>query len=347
MQAPAFWQHRGPLSFLLLPLSGLYRLLAAVKGHRDRARAVRLPVPVVIVGNISVGGTGKTPLLIALARRLQKAGFRPGIVSRGYGVELGPSPREVTESSTPQTVGDEPLMLARATGLPVVVHPDRPAAAKLLLVRHDCDLILSDDGLQHYRLARDVEIAVIDGRRRLGNGHCLPAGPLREPPARLQAVDFVVANGGSPAEGEFAMRLAVTGVRNLHTGEVRPLSAFRGQRVHAVAGIGHPARFFASLEAAGLTIVPHAFADHHDFAAADLDFADADAVLMTEKDAVKCGRFASSRMWCVCVEAWLEERLVAQLINQLKGVMNHGSTSAGHSRLPGHQGAADLRQEER
>lgn len=313
------WYGRSPLVWLLLPLSALY--CAAVLGRRWLYRVGHktvhsVGVPVIVVGNITAGGTGKTPLVIWLAQFLKAQGYRPGLVARGYGGGMAKWPQAVTPDSDPASVGDEPVLLARATGCPMAVAPDRVAAAHALLATHDCDVILSDDGLQHYALGRDIEIAVIDGARRFGNGHCLPAGPLREPPSRLREVDLIVANG-SPAAGEFAMRVQTDEAVNLLHGERRPLTAFRAQPVHAVAGIGHPARFFASLQAAGLDIRAHAFPDHHAYRPEDLRFADG-PVLMTAKDAVKCRRFARSDCWSVETSVDIDQAFSARLLALLR-----------------------------
>lgn len=309
---PGFWDRRGPAALALLPLALLFRAVVWVR-HLLHAwgwrRVVRLPVPVVVVGNITVGGTGKTPLVIALANALAVRGLHPGIVTRGYGGSargIG----AVVPDSDPERVGDEPLLLARRAGCPVWRGADRVAAATALLAAHpECDCLISDDGLQHLRLARDVEIAVVDGARGLGNGLPLPAGPLREPPARLRAVDAVVINGAGATGLPPGTTLTLEGSRlvNLASGDkVLPLEAWRGHRVHAVAGIGHPRRFFDQLRAAGLQVVEHPFPDHHPFTAGDLVFDTALPVVMTEKDAVKCARFAREEWWCLPVEARLD-----------------------------------------
>lgn len=309
------WHTRTPLVWLLLPLSALY--CAVVSGRRWAYRVGirkirRLDVPVIVVGNLTVGGTGKTPLVTWLAQFLRQHGYRPGLIARGYGGKASQWPQAVTAESDPALVGDEPVLLARATGCPMRVAPDRVAAARALLAEHDCNVILSDDGLQHYALGRDIEIAVIDGERRFGNGHCLPAGPLREPASRLKDVDLIVANGAAQA-GEFAMQVHAGEAINLVSGERRALESFRGQPVHAVAGIGHPARFFTALQDAGLTVEPHAFPDHHAFRPEDLAFDDG-AVLMTEKDAVKCRRFALPYLWAVATRVELGEAFGARVL---------------------------------
>jgi tetraacyldisaccharide 4'-kinase len=276
----------------------------------------RIGVPLIVVGNLTVGGSGKTPLVLWIAEHLKKNGYRPGIVSRGHGGRVG-APREASIVSDPGEVGDEPILLARRSGCPVWVAPDRVAAARALRAAHpDCDILLSDDGLQHYALARDLEIAVVDARG-FGNGFLLPAGPLREPVSRLGSVDAVVAHDTSAVPG-FTMRL--TGTRFVQMLDARNVvgpEALRGKAVHAVAGIGDPERFFRQIERLGLAVVRHPFADHHPFQAGDLQFGDAAPVVMTEKDAVKCKRFARPEFWIFPVSAeldpafgrWLLERL--------------------------------------
>lgn len=314
------WYRLSPLHLLLYPLSLLFRSLSALRRWLYRCgvlASVRLPVPVVIIGNISVGGTGKTPLTLWLAQQLIENGWHPGIVSRGYtrnskGAER---PRPVLREDDADEVGDEPLLMAQRELCPVWIGRDRPAAALALLAAHpECDIILSDDGLQHYRLQRDAEIVVVDGARRFGNGLLLPAGPLREPVTRLHDADAVVINGGTPGEGEFAMQLSGTRFYNLlNPGIEAAAASFAGQRLHAIAGIGHPQRFFDHLARQGLNVQAHPFPDHHRYRAADISLEGADAILMTEKDAVKCAPFATERCWVLRVDAQVSPAL-SQLI---------------------------------
>lgn len=317
------WYRLGPLHLVLIPLGGLFRLASAARRALYRAgllRSERLPVPVVVVGNITVGGSGKTPLTLWLAEFLRDRGWRPGIVSRGYGGSArGPLP--VTAATNPALAGDEPVLLARRSGCPVWVGRDRAAAARALLAAEpECDLILADDGLQHYRLGRDVEIAVVDARRRFGNGLPLPAGPLREPESRLAEADAVVWNGPAPdTPRQFSMRLAGDSFWNLLNPEAGAgPGAFRGRRICAVAGIGDPARFFEHLRALGLEGRCQAFPDHHAYRAADLRFPDCDAILMTEKDAVKCSAFAAENMWVLPVHAEVDPALGELVLRKLK-----------------------------
>ena len=278
--------------------------------------SARAGIPVVAIGNLTVGGSGKTPLAIHVAELLKARRWSPAIVSRGYG-GTAHAPRAVSLASDPAEVGDEPVLMARRAGCPVWVGADRAAVAVRLREEHpDCDVIVLDDGLQHYGLRRDLEIAVVDARA-FGNGFMLPAGPLREPRTRLWSVDAVVAHGTHAVKG-YAMRLEGDEAhRATDARERRKLQSFAGERVHAVAGIGDPNRFFQHLSTLGLKLVPHPFPDHHPFRERDLEFGDGAPVLMTEKDAVKCKRFARPQHWVLPVRAvpdpafdeWLLRRL--------------------------------------
>ncbi len=316
-----YWYSNNPLSVLLVPLSWLFCLVAVLRriAYRTGLRKItRLPVPVIVVGNISVGGTGKTPLVAWLVEYLKQAGYAPAIVSRGYGGNAPRWPQQVNAGSDPALVGDEAVLLARRSGCPMAVAPNRVAAARKVLESAACDIIISDDGLQHYALGRDIEIAVIDGARRFGNGYCLPAGPLREPQGRLNSVDLVVVNNGQAGQGQFSMRLRSGLIRNLcDESMMRQSAEFQGQVIHAVAGIGHPARFFDHLKSLGMTIIEHAFPDHHPFVAQDIQFGDNAPVIMTEKDAVKCRGFAGAQHWYLPVDAELDEDFGKQLLNLL------------------------------
>jgi tetraacyldisaccharide 4'-kinase len=319
--APPWW---------LVPGSALYGALFAARRYAYRRhwrKTVRVSRPVVVVGNLSVGGTGKTPLVCWLAARLGERGLRPGVVTRGYGGSSRIA-RLVSPSDDPAVVGDEPVLLARRTRRPVAAGADRAAAAQLL-VDAGCGVIISDDGLQHAALARDCEIVVIDGERGFGNGRLLPAGPLREPPNRLLSVDAAVVNGGDPAPialgappfapvprrpPSFRMRLEASVAIALVDGSARALQAFAGASVHAIAGIGNPERFFAMLRANGMAVTAHPLADHARIAPDDILFPDDRPVLLTEKDAVKCGANADRRHWYVPVEARLDDEDSASLL---------------------------------
>ncbi len=283
----------------------------------------RLSVPVIVVGNITVGGTGKTPMVIWLAQYLKKMGLRPGIVSRGYGGSAKYWPQQVLPGSDPTAVGDEPVLIARRTDCPVSVGPDRAVAALALQRYVDCDVIISDDGLQHYALGRDIEIAVVDGERGFGNGFCLPAGPLRERVGRLGKVDMVVSNG-TTGPGRYIMQLGNIEVVNLlDPSQTRKLDDFREEdRVYAMAGIGNPERFFKQLENAGISIERVGFPDHYKYTKADLEIAGDATVLMTEKDAVKCRRFAKPQHWYVRVDAQLHDAFAIRLSKLIKDLID-------------------------
>lgn len=302
-----------------LPLAALYGAVTRARraGYRHGwCKVQRLPVPVIVVGNIVAGGAGKTPLVIALVDALRARGYRPGVVSRGHG-GTARVPQLLDADPDPGMCGDEPALIRLRTGAPVAIGVDRPAAARLLLAEH-VDVVVADDGLQHYALGRDVEVCVVDGVRRLGNARLLPAGPLREAPSRLQRVDFVVCNGGVAHADEVAMQLVATdAVPLVPPSQSRPLAEFRGQRVHAIAGIGHPQRFFATLQGAGIDVTAHVFPDHHAYAAGELAFGDSRPLLMTEKDAVKCRAFARPDWWSVPVTAELPRGFFDALVARL------------------------------
>ena len=316
------WYRLSLWHLLLIPLSWLFWLLSGLRrlGYKiGLLPSYKLSVPVIVVGNISVGGTGKTPVVIWLAERLKQAGYRPGIISRGYG---GSSKlvSAVHADSDPGLMGDEPVLLARRELCPVWVGHNRVAAGSALLKMHpECNVIISDDGLQHYRLRRDVEVIVLDGQRRFGNRCLLPAGPLRETVARLKTADAIVNNGGKAIANEFSMRLESAIFHNL----LNPLKIaappdFSGRGIHAIAAIGNPAKFFQQLHEMGMQFEQSAFADHYAFKPADLQSITAEAILMTEKDAVKCVAFAQPHWWYLPVEAVLDEALTARIFNKLK-----------------------------
>jgi tetraacyldisaccharide 4'-kinase len=343
------WQRRGGGALVLLPLALGFALAVRVRRALYRARILagwRADVPVIVVGNVTVGGTGKTPLVIAIVELLRAHGWRPGVLARGYG-RVPPREQDalgvvrvVPELATPEHFGDEPVVIARRSRVPVYISPDRPAAARALRAADpEVNVLVCDDGLQHYALARDIEIAVVDGERRFGNGLPLPAGPLREPVARLAEVDAVVVNGGEddageegrmriPAARRFAMRLGRERFVALVGGTERAPQelelALRGRRVAAVAGIGHPQRFFDHLAALGIRAIPRPFPDHHAYQPRDLRMPGVEGILMTEKDAVKCAAFADDRMWMMRVEALLPPEFDNFLLDRLSSVQNHG-----------------------
>jgi tetraacyldisaccharide 4'-kinase len=312
------WYGKSPLRFALWPVSAAYlaltrlRRAAYLRGWRP---VVQAAVPVIVVGNVTVGGTGKTPFVIWLADQLQQRGRKVGIVTRGYRGKGTEWPRSVTADSDPREVGDEPVLLARRTRCPVVAGPDRVACVEALLAGSRVDVVLSDDGLQHYRLARAFEVAVVDGARGMGNGLCIPAGPLREPASRLQDVDAIVVNGGDWGHaGVFRAEAVVTKVYHLKDGAVRTLESFKQEPVHAVAGIGNPQRFFDLLRDAGLDVEGHPLADHADITLDELTFDEPGPVLITEKDAVKCEHLKANGVWCVVVDFQFDADRTARLM---------------------------------
>lgn len=323
------WYRWSLWQLLLLPLSWIFGLLALLRRRwyaAPRHRVV-LPVPVIVVGNISVGGTGKTPLVIALAQALVAQGYRPGIVSRGY-AGAATVPQAVTQDSLAQLVGDEPLLLARKTQCPVWIGKNRVAAAQALLAQQaQVNVILSDDGLQHYRLARAIEIVVVDATLWFGNGQLLPAGPLREPVSRLKKADAVVINGwlpGAPVQRrEFTMQLTGDLLYNLRNPAMRAQpEIFAGQTLHAIAGIGNPQRFFEQLSKLGLRFHAHPFPDHHRYTPSDFTWPESEPLIMTEKDAVKCEDFVGDNAWVLAITAQLDAGLEQMLLQKLRS--SHG-----------------------
>lgn len=313
------WYKRAPWLIILTPFSLIYRFIVFIRRFYYRVgifKVHRLAVPVIVVGNITVGGTGKTPFVIWLANYLKTQGYKPGIVSRGYGGVADHYPFDVKAKSDPLEAGDEPVLIARRTQCPVVIDPKRVRAAQYLLAEHDCNIIISDDGLQHYALGRDIEIAIVDGERRYANGFCLPAGPLREPVSRLKSVDFIINNGGH-APGEFNMQLIDKQLQPVSDGE-NVLAKGSHTHVQAIAGIGNPQRFFNRLEHLGYQFISHTFPDHHQYSFADINFGDDDVILMTEKDAVKCEAFADHRHWYLPVEAELDPAFQTAFMRKLK-----------------------------
>lgn len=305
-----YWNSINFISVILLPLSGLFCLLASLRKYLYRSgvyQSYKAPLPVMVIGNISVGGTGKTPLIIELVKQLQQLGKKPAVISRGYGGKADSWPQVVNETSVAEMVGDEPQLIFQQTGCPLVVGPNRQQDIELLLQQFECDVVLSDDGLQHYALQRDIEIAVVDAQRQFGNGFCIPSGPLREGVSRLQQVDLVLFNGGNNDQLAFSMLPEQCRAVGMPSLAVKNISDFSGQTVHAIAGIGHPQRFFDMLTEQGLKVIPHALADHYAFSTADFDFDIKAPVLMTEKDAIKCTEFKLQDCWSVPVKINLTE----------------------------------------
>jgi tetraacyldisaccharide 4'-kinase len=301
-----WWKKPSLISYCLSPFSATYCLIIALRQQCYRMglkKSIRFPVPIIVVGNITVGGSGKTPLIIWLCNFLKQQGWQPGVVSRGHGGSQNHLSCWVTTASDPKEVGDEALLIIQKTACPMVIGKRRAQAVATLLAKANCNVVLSDDGLQHTALARDLEIAVIDGERRFGNGACLPAGPLREPLSRLKAVNFSITNGAAKL-GEYSFKLQPGAIYNL----LQPQQIWDQQQIssapiHAVAGIGHPARFFNMLRQLGFNIIEHPFPDHYAYQAVDLKFSDHHPIIMTEKDAVKCQHFADAHFWCLPVSA--------------------------------------------
>lgn len=324
LKSPKFWYKKNFISYGLLPLSFIYILIYII--HRWFGKIFykyKSPVPIIVVGNITVGGTGKTPLVIYLAKFLQEQGYKPGIISRGYGGNSKNYPLSLDANSKVVDTGDEALLIFRRTQYPVVVGPDRNVAIKLLLKKNNCNIIISDDGLQHHKLKADIKIALIDIAIGLGNGFCLPAGPLREPVDRLKLVDFVINNYNTSTNtnnDDFGMMLEPVLFYNLkNTNLTKQAIYFKDKTIHAVAGIGNPARFFQTLRQLGLDIIEHAFPDHYYFKKSDFPFAK-EVVIITEKDAVKCDTIVDSNFWCLSVQAKLSSKLKKLLLDKINKI---------------------------
>ena len=330
------WYEGAGLGWTLVPLSGIYWLVSASRRFLYRSgilRTERLAVPVIVVGNITAGGTGKTPIVAWLANELRARAYSPGIVSRGYGGRNTDSPIRVDANSEADIVGDEPVLLAKHSGCPVVVDANRVRGAALL-ADDGADVIIADDGMQHYRLARDCEICVMDGARGLGNRRLLPAGPLRESPERLADVDQLLVNGplkqtedlSAAEQNAIPFELSAVEACRLNESLTRPIERFAGTTVHAVAGIGNPRRFFDLLRALEIHVIEHAYADHAKLLLEDIDFDDDLAVFMTEKDAVKIGRHVNDRFWCVPVTVEFDSALALPMIEQIDSRLKEGQS---------------------
>ncbi len=319
----ALWYGKHPLSIVLIPFGWCYKLLIILRHFLYKNGILptqRLSIPVIVVGNIVAGGTGKTPLVVWLSAYLKKKGYKPGIVSRGYGSKVKKWPQQVRVDSNPELVGDEPVLLARRTNCPVAIAPNRYLAAKALIDHKQVDIIVCDDGLQHYALERDIEISVIDGIRRHGNGRCLPAGPLREPVSRLKNVDMIVCNHNA-TRWEFDMKYVPQQLRSIiDANKCCDIKQFRNQLIHAIAGIGNPENFFSYLRRQGIRTIEHEFPDHYQLKTKDIFFDDNFPVVMTEKDAVKCIKFASNEHWFLPINIKMTSAFEHRLTILLEGV---------------------------
>ena len=314
------WYQKRPWLIFLRPLSALYTYVV----RRRRAqylcgerRQWFAPVPLIVIGNITLGGTGKTPMVLWMVQFLRSRGYRVGVISRGYGGQPPCYPWHVDPAGDALYCGDEPLLIAQRAQVPVVIDPDRSAAARALLAEHTVDIIISDDGLQHYALGRSVELVMLDAERGLGNGRCLPEGPLREPPARLDSVDLIVSNGAAADHNNrFAMQLQPTSLVHLLSGQAVALTSWQGERaVVALAGIGNPQRFFRTLDRCGFTYESRVFADHATYSRELLDdLPPGKTVIMTEKDAVKCRDLAQDSWWYLRVDAQLSDAFASALV---------------------------------
>lgn len=317
-----YWYDINTVAIFLWPVSLLFRTLV---WFRRKAYALgvfesfKVAKPLIVIGNLSVGGTGKTPLIIELNKLLTDMDLKVGVISRGYG-GTGPWPHQLTDQSSAAVSGDEPVQLFQRTKLPIVVGPNRVDDAKLLCKENNVDIILADDGLQHYRMQRDLELIVVDQQRQFGNGFCLPAGPLREPLSRLNEKSWCVFNGG---DQYYSFQIKPSNTVQLNTKRTVKLQYFENKTVHAVAGIGNPQRFFNMLKDNGINVIEHAFQDHHNFTVDDLNFNDDLAVLMTEKDSVKCQNIDNERLWYVAIDITLSDNFITDFKKEV-GRLTHG-----------------------
>ena len=323
----ALWYKGNKLYYALVPITYVYLGIIWLRRTAYRfglLKSVDVGAPVIVVGNLTTGGTGKTPLVVWLARRLRGRGYRVGILCRGYGGSADKWPQPVHAKSDAKLVGDEAKLLAQLAECPVVAGPDRVAAGRMLLRPGNVDVILSDDGLQHYRLKRASEVVVIDGARGLGNRLCLPAGPLREPVTRLREVDAVVVNAGEyDSSRAMHAKMYPVRVRELATGAEKSIADFAGKTVHAVAGIGNPERFFDMLLEHGIDVEPHPLADHAKIEQADISFDDDLLVLVTAKDAVKCVGIDVKNVWCVDAQLEFSPEDAARFESYLTRLLDH------------------------
>lgn len=315
------WYNKSKITVFLKPLSWIFCSIVFIRKnlyHFNILKSYQLSVPVIIVGNITVGGNGKTPLVIWLVNKLKQSGYRPGIISRGYGGQAKKWPQQVRPDSDPLIVGDEAIVISRRTDCPMAVGPDRVETGRALVKHSNCDIIISDDGMQHYRLKRNIEIAVINSSSRFGNNLCLPAGPLREPEKRLNSVNFIVTNGESN-NSEYSMSYEGSDLYSVHDKKNKiKLSDYQNKKAHAVAAIAHPERFFVSLKKLNIDIIEHTFIDHYQFTENDLNFDDDLPIIMTEKDAVKCSRYDIKNCWYLPIVCKVSNSLELSILNKLE-----------------------------
>ncbi len=321
----SMWYGKRPVALLLVPLSWLFGLVVWLRSFLYKIswlKSTRLAVPIIVVGNITVGGTGKTPVVIWVTELFKAAGYSPGVISRGYGGIASSWPQQARADSDSRVVGDEAKILAKQTSCPVAVGPNRVDNAQALIDHHQCDIIISDDGLQHYALQRDIEIALVDGERRFGNGYLLPAGPLREQEIRLKTVDFIICNGLAN-KGEYRLRVeGEQAINILDESKIVMLRSFSQTPCHGLAGLGNPSRFFNHLKKFNIPFESHAFPDHFKYKEKDINFNDDKPVLMTEKDAVKCTIMAGEKHWYVPVKAQMSKKLGLALLSLIKEKKN-------------------------
>lgn len=315
------WYNKSKITVFLKPLSWLFCSIVLIRKNLYRFKILKsyhLTVPVIIIGNITVGGNGKTPLVIWLADKLKQSGYRPGIISRGYGGQAKKWPQQVRPDSDPIVVGDEAIVISRRTACPMAVGPDRVETGKALIKHSNCDIIISDDGMQHYRLKRNIEIAVVNAGTKFGNELCLPAGPLREPITRLDSVNFIITNGES-SDTEYSMLYEGNELYSVHDNTIKTnLSEYENQKVHVIAAIANPERFFSSLKKMNIDVIEHVFIDHFIFKESDLDFEDNFPIIMTEKDAVKCSRFNINNCWYLPINCKISNSLELNILNKLE-----------------------------